>query len=220
MANKTKRRILLILILALIVAPAVMAAAWIGTETVIERTSGAEFCARCHTMEPFAQSHEKDVHGGDNPGGVVAACTDCHLPHDSAAQHLLTKAQTGLKDVWAQAVYVLHKPDWIANLEHRANFVYDSGCLSCHRALERASSDNPAASAAHRAYFKSPDSQSCVMCHRRVGHEELKTALARHFDEVTFVVNEAEGSETATDEQTEKADTSSSESSGRNSDSD
>jgi len=200
MTKKLRNRILLIFVLLVIGAPIVMAAAWIGTETVIERTSGAEFCTRCHTMEPFAEAHAKDVHGGDNAGGVVAVCTDCHLPHDSAFSHLVAKAQTGLRDAWAQAIYIFHKPDWVAGLEEREHYVYDSGCLSCHQALERMSEGNPVALAAHGAYFSGQLDKACVACHQHVGHEDLLPALARHFKEVSLISersDDAGGSETA-----------------------
>ncbi len=192
MAKKLRRRILIFLVLILIGVPVVMAAAWIGTETMIERTSTPEFCTRCHTMAPFAETHAQGTHGGDNPAGVVAICTDCHLPHDSATSHLLAKARTGLRDAWAQAIYVFSKPDWVANLEHREDFVYDSGCLRCHAALESASKGQPAAMAAHRAYFAGQIDLACVGCHKHVGHEDLLPALARHFKEVTFVADKEE----------------------------
>lgn len=197
MTKKLRNRILLIFVLLVIGVPIVMAAAWIGTETMIERTSGAEFCTRCHTMEPFAEAHAQDVHGGDNAGGVVAVCTDCHLPHDSALNHLVAKAQTGLRDAWAQAIYIFHKPDWVAGLEEREHYVYDSGCLNCHQALERVSKGNPAALAAHQAYFSGKLDKDCVACHQHVGHEDLLPALARHFDEVSFVAEQGDGSDDA-----------------------
>lgn len=180
------RRLLFTLIVVAVIVPAVMAAGWIGTETVVEKTSDAEFCTSCHTMEPFATSHEQDVHGGNNPGGVVAHCTDCHLPHDGAAQHLFAKAKTGTRDAIAQAIYPIHKPDWIADLEERAEYVYDSGCLSCHAALKDATSDDPAALAAHKTYFGGDVGEGCVSCHANVGHKNLKVMLDDHFDEVSL----------------------------------
>jgi cytochrome c-type protein NapC len=184
------RRLLLTLIAIAIVVPAVMAAGWVGTETMIEETSDAEFCTSCHTMEPFATAHAQDAHGGNNPGGVVAHCTDCHLPRDNAAHHLLAKAKTGLRDVIAQAIYPFHKPDWLADLEQRDEYVYDSGCLNCHSALKDATSDDPQALAAHKAYFGGDIADGCVECHAHVGHENLKYMLADHFDEVTLPSDE------------------------------
>ncbi|NBC13019.1 MAG: 7-cyano-7-deazaguanine reductase [Gammaproteobacteria bacterium] len=201
MAKRSKRfsrRLLLVLVLLLLVVPAAIAAAWMGTETMIEQTSDAEFCTTCHTMEPLAIAHTRSKHGGDNPAGLVAECTDCHLPHDNAANHLFAKATTGLRDLWAQTIYPIHKPDWIGKLEERADYVYDSGCLHCHSALERATTDDPAASAAHSAYFANADAEgasgqgpsSCVDCHKHVGHEDLRNALEAHFDEVPEMAEE------------------------------
>lgn len=135
-------------------------------------------------MEPFAATHEKDVHGGANSGGVVAECTDCRLPHDTAAHHLFAKARTGLRDLWAQAINFAHKPDWIGLLEERSNYVYGSGCLDCHAALERASRDNPTAAAVHDAYFADTEGQSCVDCHQHIGLAGLRDAFVDYFDEV------------------------------------
>lgn len=199
MAKRSKRfsrRLLLVLVLLVLVVPAAIAAAWMGTETMIEQTSDAEFCTHCHTMEPMATAHARSKHGGDNPAGLVAECTDCHLPHDNAAHHLFAKATTGLRDLWAQTIYPIHKPDWIGKLEERADYVYDSGCLHCHSALERATTDDPAASAAHSAYFANAAGDggqgpsSCVECHKHVGHEDLRNALEAHFDEVPEVADE------------------------------
>lgn len=180
------RRLLLTLVAIAVIVPAVMATGWVGTETMIEETSDAEFCTSCHTMEPFATSHAQDVHGGKNPGGVVAHCTDCHLPHESAAQHLFAKAKTGTRDAIAQAIYPVHKPDWIANLEERDEYVYDSGCLNCHAALKDATTDDPAALAAHKAYFGGDLGEGCVSCHEQVGHKNLRVMLDAHFDEVSL----------------------------------
>ena len=186
MSKRWIRRLIVTLIAIAVIVPAVMAAGWIGTETVVNKTSDAEFCTSCHTMEPFARAHEQDVHGGNNPGGVVANCTDCHLPHDGAARYLFAKAKTGLHDAFAQAIYPIHKPDWIANLEKRADYVYDSGCLNCHAALKDATSDDPAALAAHKAYFGGDVGEGCVSCHANVGHKNLRVMLDDHFDEVSL----------------------------------
>lgn len=180
------RRLLVSLMAIALLVTAVMAGGWIGTETMIEKTSGAEFCGSCHSMAPFATAHARDTHGGNNPAGVVARCTDCHLPHDTAANHLLEKGKAGVRDVIAQAIYPFYKPDWLARLEKRSEYVYDSGCLSCHAALPEATSDNPAAQPAHQAYFDGNVRGGCVTCHENVGHKNLRIILADYFDEVTL----------------------------------
>ena len=63
--------------------------------------------------------------------------------------------------------------DWHANREHRTRFVYDSGCLSCHKYLHESTRASPRAFRPHRDYFNSPGEFSCVQCHEHVGHHRL-----------------------------------------------
>ncbi|MCG6896214.1 MAG: NapC/NirT family cytochrome c [Thiocapsa sp.] len=86
----------------LILVSIAMAGGWILTEGAIQSTSDREFCTTCHSMEPFAEAYDRDVHGGRNPGGVAAGCTDCHLPHESPARYLAAKVRTGIHDGWAE----------------------------------------------------------------------------------------------------------------------
>ena len=95
-----------------------------------------------------------------------------------------------MRDVIAQTIYPFHKPDWLAQLEERGEYVYDSGCLSCHAALKEATKDDPAALAAHKAYFDGDVGEGCVECHSQVGHKNLKIMLADHFEEVRLTDTE------------------------------
>jgi cytochrome c-type protein NapC len=151
---------------------------WTAGEGFIDRTSGQAFCSSCHSMETFANTYQRDVHGGRNGAGVKAVCVDCHLPHDGVLRYLLVKARTGLRDIWAEVTRDPNAIDWQALRNDRAAFVYDSGCLSCHRELEQATEHNPGALLAHRAYFRGETERHCVACHPRVGHSNLREALA------------------------------------------
>lgn len=170
------RRALIVVVLALAVAPIAVTASWMLMETALRATSGSEFCTVCHTMEPFARTYRADAHGGSNPRGLVAQCTDCHLRHDTLAAYLWTKARFGLHDIWAQLTYDLDAIDWRAGLDRREEYVFDSGCLMCHRDLEDARGNNPAF-VAHRPYFLGEIEARCVTCHPHVGHRELAAAL-------------------------------------------
>ena len=96
------RTFLLIVLIFGIVIPAVVAASWAVTQTMIEQTSGEAFCTSCHTMEPMGKAYGQDIHGGNNGNGTVAECTGCHLPHGNAVVYLFEKGKRGLLDVWAQ----------------------------------------------------------------------------------------------------------------------
>jgi cytochrome c-type protein NapC len=166
----------LIAIVLVVAVPAGAAAAWMLMETMLVATSGPAFCTTCHTMAPFARTFRADVHGGNNPNGTAALCTDCHLRHDNLVTYLWTKARFGAHDVWAQLTYDLDAIDWRAGLARRAEYTFDSGCLKCHRALADVRG-NQRAFVAHRPYFLGEIERKCVACHPHVGHRGLAAAL-------------------------------------------
>ncbi len=155
-----------------------VSASWVVTENVVQATSGQEFCSVCHTMKPFAETYAQDIHGGNNPQGLSAACADCHLPHDSQSGYLIAKVKTGIHDGWAEIVALFKEPDWIGNLENRESYVYDSGCLRCHTHLDRAEGQTPTGAFGHQTYFKSAGAMHCVTCHTQVGHRDLLARLS------------------------------------------
>ena len=150
---------------------------WISLETMIELTGDETFCASCHTMKPMAAAYREDVHGGKNTWGIQAKCVDCHLPHNNSVNYLFRKAVLGTHDVFAEFAFDLDKIDWVANLENREDFVYDSGCLHCHTNLEAASERNNKMFVAHKPYFLGETQKHCVSCHQKVGHKGLKEKL-------------------------------------------
>lgn len=164
--------------LSLIVLAIIVAGSWALTESAIQATSDASFCSVCHTMKPFAETHALDLHGGQNPKGLSAACADCHLPHDSPGAYLLAKIETGVYDLWAELLATFSEPDWIGKLEQRGSYVYDSGCRQCHTHLDRARDQTPTATFAHQTYFKSEGAMQCVTCHTQVGHQDLRARLS------------------------------------------
>jgi cytochrome c-type protein NapC len=156
----------------------VMTGGWVLIEGAVQATSDRDFCTTCHSMEPFALAYDQDVHGGQNPRGLKAACVDCHLPHESPGQYLAAKGKTGIRDGWAELISIFREPDWIGLLDHRAEYVYDSGCMRCHSALEDAPTDNPTTALAHATFFQGDSDFRCVTCHAHVGHKDLMIYLA------------------------------------------
>ena len=146
---------------------------WLVGEESFTATSNADFCSGCHSMQPFAASHADNNHGGNNEYGIAASCTDCHLPHDSSANYFYTKAETGIHDIWVETFTDTSNIDWKAKTEHREEFVYDSGCLSCHVELEKATQGKEE----HQRYFAGETTSQCVSCHEEVGHSNLNKHL-------------------------------------------
>lgn len=146
---------------------------WMVLETGIEVTSRADFCGVCHSMEPMVASYKASTHGGNNPRGIMAACTDCHVSHENVFAHFAGKAQSGTHDVWVMLTTDEMNNDWQALRLQREEYVYDSGCLTCHRNLENATQD----SKEHEKYFAGQIEAQCVTCHEEVGHSNLNKYL-------------------------------------------
>jgi cytochrome c-type protein NapC len=178
MTTKRKWLVSVLGALGLVTLALLMTGGWVLIEGAVQATSDRDFCTTCHSMKPFALAYDQDVHGGRNPHGLKAACVDCHLPHESPAQYLAAKVKTGIRDAWAELRSVFREPDWIGLLEHRAEYVYDSGCVMCHARLEDAPAENPTTGLAHAAYFQAGSNFRCVTCHAHVGHKDLMTYLA------------------------------------------
>jgi nitrate/TMAO reductase-like tetraheme cytochrome c subunit len=84
-----------------------------------------------------------------------------------------------MKDIWGNIVLDPSKIDWEERRMHRENFVYDSGCLSCHQKLDEATKGNMKAFLPHRDYFLGRADLTCVSCHENVGHKHLGLHLKK-----------------------------------------
>jgi cytochrome c-type protein NapC len=151
----------------------VMVLSWMVLETGIEVTSRAEFCSVCHVMDPMVESFKASMHGGNNPRGITSACTDCHVSHENVFTHFVGKARSGTHDIWVVLTTDETKNDWQALRERREEYVYDSGCLTCHQNLEKATADTKE----HTYYFAGQIDEQCVSCHEEVGHSNLNKYL-------------------------------------------
>jgi cytochrome c-type protein NapC len=157
---------------------------WVVIETGVEVTSHADFCGVCHAMEPMVKSYHDSIHGGNNDRGIMTPCTDCHVSHENVFDHFIGKARSGTHDVWVTLTRDEGTLDWQELRNLREEYVYDSGCLTCHRNLEAATADN----SFHDAYFDQVTDSQCVTCHDSVGHSNLnkyvlETKYKYHFDE-------------------------------------
>lgn len=148
---------------------------WIGEES-FTATANADFCVGCHSMVPFVAANADNLHGGNNDVGIKASCTACHLPHDNSANYLYVKARTGIHDIWVENFGNPEEIDWLAKTEHREEFVYDSGCMSCHVELEAVTKDEKE----HTKYFAGETPSTCVTCHEEVGHSNVRKHLLKN----------------------------------------
>lgn len=178
------------LLLACVVGLVSMGISLIGAE-VVKATGGEQFCGACHEMQPMVEAYRHDIHGGNNRVGFKAECADCHLPHDNTFNYLLKKATSGLNDVYKVTLTDTSQIDWLGKRERREEFVYDSGCLSCHQGLlEKTVASNPKSLEMHGHYQKmqqNGEALQCVSCHLTIGHNgELRSSLNETQPEYKF----------------------------------
>ena len=145
----------------------------------IFNSSDVAYCSGCHTLDPMVQAYREDIHGGKNRYGIMAKCSDCHIPQDGPITHAIEKSKTGIVDLFTEYFTDTSKIDWRKKRLQREQFVHDSGCLSCHTNLEEATKPNHKALIAHKDYFLGTSGSKCVSCHEHVGHFTLGEYLTK-----------------------------------------
>ena len=135
----------------------------------IEETGTPQFCISCHEMKPMYDTWLKGPHGplGNKAGAVRASCIDCHLPHDTVVNYLVSKMRTGLKDAYYHNFKKeeISKLDfWLKKLDTKEvkKYTYEENCIHCHQNLP----DN----VLHEKYKKGEIKDTCLDCHWYVGH--------------------------------------------------
>lgn len=153
-------------------------------------TGNAKFCGSCHEMSPFVATWKNDVHGGNNTKGISADCATCHLPQSSVTAYSVVKAKNGLKEGIMHVFGAYSDKAFLDNLKNREQFVYESGCLSCHTnitATDKPASKNPRATEMHAHYMSTKGTAkelSCVSCHVTVGHNgEIRNHLIKDLEQ-------------------------------------
>ncbi|GAL04587.1 cytochrome c-type protein TorY [Photobacterium aphoticum] len=151
---------------------------------VMHALSTNEFCSGCHTMTPMAETFKQSVHGGNNSQGFVADCVSCHLPESNVVEELWVKGTSGMRHLWGEYVLQMDALDYDALHPKRTEYVFDSGCVNCHRTLEEraavATETSPISDQTHQLAFARKDTDSnwqCASCHYDIAHPGLKREM-------------------------------------------
>ncbi len=163
----------------LVIGVVIGAGGVIGTDAMVKATGTVEFCSgACHSMKAFTlPEYKQSVHYA-NPFGVVATCSDCHLPH-GYPEKLWYKAKAGTRDAIAEARGVIataeryEKERWrLANevwAEMKAND--SANCRYCHSiTAETVAKQKPTAQKMHKMVLEKKG--TCIDCHKGVAHKE------------------------------------------------
>ncbi len=111
-----------------------------------------EVCVNCHIMQPQYDSWQKSSHH------AVAACVDCHLPHDFIGKYV-AKGENGWHHSVAFTLGNFHEP---IQITPKNAAILQESCINCHNDLVH--------DLAGGAVATDPHAVQCVHCHQGVGH--------------------------------------------------
>lgn len=135
------------------------------------------FCMSCHEMRIVGEQGWMQSPHYRNDRGVVAQCSDCHVPPELA--HMLwVKTRDGVKDVVVHTFGESdpHRMDWDELRETARGKIHDSSCRRCHQNLE-ARGLPLTAIMAHRENAGLDAPRKCVVCHRTEFHGGFRAYL-------------------------------------------
>lgn len=160
--------------IALVMLGAVLFA---SAQAAVERTNSISFCTSCHEMRDNNYAEYRDTIHARNRTGVVATCSDCHVPHGAVelvlrkigaandlVQHLAGKIDTREK-------FQAHRLEMAEKVWRRMESTDSRECRGCHDAA--AMDPEKQGTTARRQHLKLADHQrTCIDCHYGIAHQE------------------------------------------------
>jgi len=149
---------------------------WGGFNTAMEMTNTTEFCISCHEMGdvPY-QEYTESMHF-KNPSGVVAGCSDCHVPKPWI--HKVIRKIVASRELYHKALGTINTEEKFE--QHRwkmASRVWDSmkatdsrECRNCHsfEGMDLSEQDRSARKKHSSAIDKG---KTCIDCHKGLAHD-------------------------------------------------
>jgi nitrate/TMAO reductase-like tetraheme cytochrome c subunit len=143
----------------------------------VVHTSSPEFCMACHEMRVVGEQGWMYSKHYQNPAGVVAGCSDCHVP-PALFPMLWVKTRSGLHDVWVH-LFGESDParmDWARLGRIARSRIQDASCLRCHQNLTPTGASIKTL-IAHRENERMTNKKTCLECHPEEFHGRFKTVL-------------------------------------------
>jgi nitrate/TMAO reductase-like tetraheme cytochrome c subunit len=169
-----------LLVVVLLVAGAVVGAAAIIVSTVFNRLTASEaLCTSCHTMAMQAQdpSYGNSPHRA-NAFGVLAGCSDCHVPTNNWFIETYTHMSSGIRDMFAElfgnfndkAVWAARRVELRREVLATMRSQNSTTCRKCHEAA----AIQPPSEAGRQAHALLLAGQAtCVDCHLNTFHGQI-----------------------------------------------
>lgn len=150
----------------------------LGTfQTALSYSNSNELCYSCHIgMDTIVEEYEASVHF-NNPSGVQAQCSDCHVPKEFFPKMYAKIRAT--KDFYLKAIGSITLENFEENRLRLAEHVWENleatdsrECRNCHKADEwnierqkaRSRTNHDPASWAEKG-------ETCIDCHYGVAHK-------------------------------------------------
>lgn len=147
---------------------------WGGFRAAMTLTDSIEFCTACHSMQTNYVEYKASTHY-QNPMGVRAVCSDCHVPND-AWGYLVAKIKAS-QDLWGEIIGTIDTPEkFAARKLHLAEKVWASmeardskECRDCH-SFEAMTIANQAENAQLQHPRAIQKGDTCISCHKGLVH--------------------------------------------------
>ncbi|MDU8929542.1 NapC/NirT family cytochrome c [Alisedimentitalea sp. MJ-SS2] len=149
---------------------------WGGLHTAMEATNTLGFCTSCHEMRQFVYEEYKKTTHYNNPSGVRATCSDCHVPKPWGPKVLRKFQATG--ELWGKITGKVNtKEKFEAHRWEMANRVWDTmlandsrECRNCH-SYHAMDFENQSRRAREKMQEGIEDGKTCIECHKGIAHK-------------------------------------------------
>ena len=150
---------------------------WGGFNTYMEHTNTLGFCISCHEMrDTVYQEYKKSTHY-NNPSGVRAICSDCHVPKDWTAK--LVRKIKASNEIYHKLLGTIDTPEKFERKRlEMAEHVWaemkatDSReCRNCH-SYDAMHFDKQERRAAEKMREAVDKGETCIECHKFIAHKK------------------------------------------------
>jgi cytochrome c-type protein NapC len=141
-------------------------------EYALDAVGTNAFCSSCHANDAAREWRESVHH--DNRAGMVAGCSDCHVPRELGPK--MVRVAKSVKEIWSHFTGVINTREKYeahrqAMDEKEWNRLRGNGareCRNCHDPESMANKDKPHVAGMHKSSLAG--GQVCIDCHKGVGH--------------------------------------------------
>ncbi|MGE5591716.1 MAG: cytochrome c3 family protein [Bacillota bacterium] len=142
--------------------------AFFATAATFRYTKTTSFCVGCHEIQAAEATWKLGPHY-QNTSGVVAQCSDCHIP--PGAGDMVVDKVGRLRELYVHVTQDNSPTMWALGQQERGDraraHLQNSACLSCHDLA----AIRPASETGRLAHDLMDLNQTrCVQCHQHVGH--------------------------------------------------